>query len=213
MEVPMSERKSKVREVDPRPSEMFVAVNGTHIPKSMTWKQYCYYNEEGLTIQEIRFADAFTDCRDMVQAAIAADVDADVAKPWARVAINKPQVKRRIEDNLAIARRASIVGVGERKVILSKIARADITDCLTVVGNTIELDLHKAKRLGSSKGIVSIKIDEKTDTMGGTSSSKSIQMANSQSAIAELNKMDRVYDESINMSGAVVIIPAEDMKL
>jgi phage terminase small subunit len=179
----------------------------------MTWREFCYYSEEGLTIQEIKFADAFTNTPDLIQAALQADVPEEHAKAWAKVAINKPQVKRRIEDNLAIARRSSVMSVRERKEKLTAIARADITDCLRINGDTIELDLNKARKLGSSKGIVSIKVDEKTDSEGGSSKSRSIQMANPMSAIGELNKMDHVYDTTINSSGAVVIIPAGDMDL
>lgn len=209
----MTENKSKVRTVDSTPSTVFVSENGSHIPNKMTWKQYCYYSEEGLTIQEIKFADAFTESPDLVKAALAADVDEQIALPWAKVAINKPQVKRRIEDNLSLARRSSVMSVRERKERLTSIARADITDCLSLKGDRLEIDLEKAKRHGSHKGIVSIKIDDKSDTEGGTSRSRSLQMVNPISAINELNKMDSVYDKKINNTGAIVIIPAEDMGL
>jgi phage terminase small subunit len=209
----MKPKTSKVRTVDPRPSDLFVSENGTHIPKSMTYKQYCYYSDEGLTIQEIKFADAYTQTPDLVAAAMSADIEEHIAKAWGKVAINKPQVKRRIEDNLAMARRSSVAGVRERKELLTSIMRATITDCLTVTNGKIEIDLEKAKKHGSHKGIVSIKIDDKEDQEGGSSRSRSLQMANPMSAVSELNKMESVYDKAINRSGAIVIIPAEDCEL
>jgi len=208
-----SQNQSKVRQVDPSPSDLFVSENGTHIPKSMTYREFCYYNDEGLTIQEIKFADAFTQTPDLILAALSADVEENVAKAWGKVALNKPQVKRRIEDNLAMARRSTVASVRERQELLTSIMRANITDCLSVQNGKIEIDLEKAKKHGAHKGIVSIKIDDKTDSEGGSSRSRSVQMANSMSAVAELNKMQDVYNKEVNRSGAVVIIPAEDMNL
>jgi len=201
-----------VREVDPRPSERFKSANGKHIPKSMTWREYCFYSDEGLTIQEIKFADAYTETPDATKAALAADVDEVIARGWARHALGKPQVKRRIEDNLALARRSSVAGVRERQEMLTSIMRSNITDCLCVKNGKIEIDLEKAKRHGSHKGIVSIKLDDKTDSEGGSSSSRSLQMTNPISAVSELNKMQDTYNRKINRSGAIVLIPAEDLE-
>ena len=205
--------RSKVRTVDPRPSDLFISSNGTHIPKSMTYKQFCYYSDEGLTVQEIKFADSYTETPDLIRAAQAADIDETVAKAWGKVALNKPQVKRRIEDNLAIARRASVASVRERQELLTSIMRSNITDCITVTNGRMEIDLVKAKKHGSHKGIVSIKIDDKEDSEGGSSRSRSLQMTNPISAVSELNKMQQIYDKGINRSGAIVILPAQDMEL
>ena len=132
----MKKNQSSIRQVDPRPSTLFVSENGTHIPRKMTYKQFCYYSDEGLTIQEIKFADAYTKTPDVIAAAMEADVDESVAKAWGKVAIRKPQVKRRIEDNLAMARRSSVASVRERQELLTSIMRANITDCLSVRENT-----------------------------------------------------------------------------
>jgi len=210
---PQSNKQSQVRQVDPRPSDLFVSENGTHIPRKMTYKEFCYYNDEGLTIQEIKFADSYTQTPDLMAAALAADVEEHIAKAWGKVAIRKPQVKRRIEDNLALARKSSVASIRDRKELLTNIMRASITDCLSVKNGKIEIDLEKAKAHGSHKGIVSIKIDDKEDTEGGKSRSRSLQMANPMSAVSELNKMEAVYEKGVNRGGAIVIIPAEDMEL
>lgn len=181
--------------------------------RRMKWAEWCFLSDEGLTLQEIRFADAFTQSADPIQAALAADVDEQIAKSWAKATLLKPQVKRRVEDNLAMARRSSVLSVRERKELLSTIARATIADCVTIRGGRMEIDLERAKAHGSHRGIVSIKIDDKEDTQGGSSRSRSIQMQSPISAIAELNKMDVIYDRKINRSGAVVLIPAEDLGL
>ena len=213
----MSDKKerSAIRNVVPdEVSDVFVSENGTPIPARMTYAEYCYYNDEGLTIQEIKFADAYTDTPDLIRAAMEADVDEQTAKAWALVAIKKPQVSRRIEDNLAMARRSAVMSVRERQELLTNVARSNIIDCVKVgADGNIELDLDKARKLGSHKGIVSLKMDEKTDSGGGTSKSRSIQMTNPISAIQELNKMQGVYTKDLGKAGAVVIIPAEDMDL
>jgi phage terminase small subunit len=205
--------ESKVRNVDSTPSTMFSSMSGGHIPKKMTWREYCYYNDEGLTLQEIKFADAYTQTPDLIKAALAADVEEQIAKAWAKATIAKPQVKRRIEDNLSMARRSSVMSVRERQEQLTSIARASIADCITIKNGRMEIDLEKAKKHGSHKGIVSIKIDDKEDTQGGQSRSRSIQMSNPMAAISELNKMDIMYDKKVNTGSAVVLIPVEDMAL
>ena len=205
--------KSKVRNVEQEASTTFQAENNGHIPKSMTWREYCFYNDEGLTLQEIKFADAYTDTPDLIHAAIAADVDETVAKAWGRVCLNKPQVKRRIEDNLAMARRSSVMSVREIKESLTAIARANVMDCVKVVGDTLEIDIEKAKKTGAHKGIVSLKFDNKTDPMGGVSKSRSIQMTNPIAAMQELSKLEDRYNKKLKSTGAIVLIPADDMEL
>jgi hypothetical protein len=205
--------KSTVRNVEQEASTTLKAENSGHIPRSMTWREYCFYNDEGLTLQEIMFADAYTDTPDLIRAAIAADVEEVIAKAWGRVCLNKPQVKRRIEDNLAIARRSSVMSVRERQETLTSMARANVLDCVKITGDSIEIDIEKARKTGSHKGIVSLKFDEKEDTLGGKSRSRSIQMTNPISAIQELNKMQDVYNKKLKRTGAIVIIPSEDMNL
>lgn len=206
--------KSKVRNIDTDDaSEEIQAENGGHVPRAMTWREFCFYSDEGLTIQEIKFADAYTDTPDLLKAALQADVEEHIAKAWGTVALKNPQVKRRIEDNLAVARRSSVMSVRERQERLTNIARSDIVDCLTVKGGAIEIDLEKAVKHGSSQGIVSIKIDDKFDSEGGGSRSRSLQMTNPISAMQELNKMQNHYDKKTRDTGAVVIIPAEDLEL
>ena len=51
------------------------------------------------------------------------------------------------------------------------------------------------------------------DSEGGQSRSRSLQMTNPISAISELNKMQAVYDKKTKDTGAIVLIPAEDMGL
>ena len=206
-------KESKVREPDPRPSVLFKSESGRHIPRSMTYKEFCFYSDEGLTVQEIKFADSYVEVPDVKRAAIEAGIEEERALGWGKYTLSKPQVKRRIQDTLAVARRSSVASVRERQEILTSILRSSIADCISIVDGRMEIDLRKAKAKGSDRGIVSIKIDEKEDSEGGSSRSRSVQMANPISAIAELNKMQDVYSRTVDRNGAIIILPAEDLNL
>jgi hypothetical protein len=81
----MAKRISKVRVVDTDTDDKFNPESGK-VPRTMTWREYCFYSDEGLTVQEIKFADAYTDTPDPVKAAIAADVSEEKARGWAKFA-------------------------------------------------------------------------------------------------------------------------------
>jgi len=181
--------------------------------KRMTYSDWCFFNDEGLTVQEIKFADAYTENPDMQAAAIEAGIEEQKAKGWAKALLRKPQVKRRIENNLAIARRSSVMSVRERLDLLTNIGRSSIVDCISVVNGRLEIDLEKAKAIGSDRGICSIKIDDKSDTLGGSSRSRSVQMTSPIQAVQELNRMQKVYDQKLQNTGAIVLIPREDLEL
>jgi hypothetical protein len=91
--------------------------------------------------------------------------------------------------------------------------RSSVVDCLKIKDGRVEIDLEKAKKHGSHRGIVSLKIDDKVDPSGAMSQSRSIQMQNPISAVSELNKMQDIYNKKINRGGAIVLIPSEDMNL
>jgi hypothetical protein len=177
----------------------------------MTYREFLFLSEEGLSISEIKFADAYTQNPDLLEAAREAGYEDEVTmKAWAKATLSKPMVKRRIEDNLAMARRSSVASVRERRELLSSIMRSSIVDCVTIHNGKMEIDLEKAKRMGSHKSIQTIKIDDKEDEKG-SSHSRAISMLNPMSAISELNKMDDLYNKKVNRTGAIILVPAEDL--
>lgn len=179
-----------------------------------TLRDYLFSLDDGLTIEEVKFADAYTkNPSDIVSCAMEAGQDEQFAKAWASFVIRKPQVKQRIQDNLALARRSSVMSVRERLEILTQIGRSTIADCVTIQNGRMEIDIEKAKKHGSDRGIISIKIDDKSDETGGSSRSRSIGMANPIQAIKELNEMEGLYNKKLSKSGAVVLIPVEDLRL
>ena len=97
---------------------------------------------------------------------------------------------RKLQEDLANPRIASIF---ERKKLLTDIARARISDYFEVVNEEIRwkegADKEKAGGLFKIKSVI------KTDKSGNTTRTMSVQLGNVIKAIAELNKMDGLYNK------------------
>jgi phage terminase small subunit len=104
--------------------------------------------------------------------------------------IDKDEIKaeiRRLEEEITTPRMAS---VRERKIRLSDIARAEITDYFEVVGGQLQWKANKEK---PPNGIFSIKTITKTDRSGNTIQTVSVKLGNPIRAIDLLNRMDGLY--------------------
>ena len=79
----------------------------------------------------------------------------------------------------------------ERKVRLSEIAKASITDYFSVVNDSIQWKVNQEKV--PTDGILKIRTASKTDKFGNTTTTTLVKLGNVIKAIHELNKMDGLY--------------------
>lgn len=105
--------------------------------------------------------------------------------------LNKPYILARITDLRQKAEDASVAGVLERKQVLTEIVRGRFMDFLT------NLTPDRLK----SAALQEVRIVEMTLAEGVRKKLTTIRLHNSIQAIAELNKMERVYEPD----GAVTV--------
>lgn len=181
----------------------------------MSLRKWRYKTDEGLSVQETKFCDFYTENPIAKEAAVRAGIPEHLAQAWGSHTLRKLAAKRRIRDNLKEIHESSIVQARERREILSGIARASVLDALEVdkYGKPTEFNLLKAKKRGSHRAVSGVTIEESCDSQGGVRSARTIKMLSPVQAIDTLNKMDQIYDKKVAKSGGLVIIPLEDMEL
>jgi hypothetical protein len=183
--------------------------------QKITLHKWKYKTDEGITVQETKFADFYTENPIAKEAAERAGIPPHLSQSWGCHILRKLAIKRRIQDNLNEMRSSTIIQARERREILSQIARATLNDALTLDANgaPVDFDLNQAKERGAHRAIGGITIEDSVDCQGGSRKSRSIKMTSPIAAIDTLNKMDKLYDKKINAGGGLVIIPLEDMDL
>jgi phage terminase small subunit len=183
--------------------------------QKITLRKWRYNTDEGISVQETKFADFYTENPIGKEAAERAGIPPHLAQSWSSHTLRKLAVKRRISDNLEEMRNSTIMQARERREILTQIARATLNDALTldVNGAPVELDLRQAKQRGSHRAISGITMEDSHDCQGGSRKARTIKMISPIAAIDTLNKMDHTYDKKLNAGGGLVIIPLEDMEL
>ncbi len=105
--------------------------------------------------------------------------------------IKRAEIKaeiRRLQEEMASPR---IMTLHERKVRLSEIARASLTDYFSVVNDSIKWNIDQEKV--PTDGIFKIRTVSKTDKFGNTTTETSVKLGNVIKAIHELNKMEGLY--------------------
>ena len=104
------------------------------------WK---FNTDEGISVQETKFADFYTENPIAKEAAERAGIPPHLAQGWGCHTLRKLAIKRRIRDNLEEMRGSQIVQARERREILSQIARATLNDALTLdaSGRPLDFDL------------------------------------------------------------------------
>lgn len=183
--------------------------------QKITLHKWRYKTDEGITVQETKFADFFTENPIGKEAAERAGIPTHLAQTWSSHTLRKLPVKRRIANNLEEMKSCTIMQARERREILTQIARATLNDALTLDVNGVptDFDLNQARTRGAHRAISGITLEDSVDCQGGMRKSRTIKMTSPISAIDTLNKMDKLYDRKVNTSGSLVIIPLEDMDL
>jgi len=97
----------------------------------------------------------------------------------------------------------------QRKVALSDIARADLSDYVTMDGHG-GLDIEFDGKSKNRQAVSSIKITETPDRNGDIITGKEIKLRDPMKAIDVLNKMDGLYQTNVNVRGDVNIQFGED---
>lgn len=176
------------------------------------WK---YKTDEGLTVQETKFADFYTETPMVKDAAIRAGIPDHLAQTWGSHTLRKLATKRRVKANLEEIHSSVIMQARERREVLTQIARASLVDALDLDrhGTPLRLNLNSAKLKGSHRAVSGITLENSVDCQGGTRDAVSIKMISPIQAIDTLNKMDKLYDAKMKSGASLVIIPLEDMEL
>ncbi len=174
-------------------------------------REHRFNTEEGISVQESKFADFYTENPIVKDAAIRAGLPEHLAGSWGSLTLKKMAVKRRIRENLNELRSSTIMQARERREVLSQIARSDVRNLVRLDENgcPIELDFSK----GRTRAVAGISIEDSTDCQGGVRKSRSIKLVSPIQAIDTLNKMDKLYDTKVKAGGSLVVIPVEDMEL
>jgi phage terminase small subunit len=183
--------------------------------EKMSLRKWKFKTDEGLSVQETKFADFYTENPIAKEAAVRAGIPEHLAQNWGSHTLRKLAIKRRVRDNLQEIHGSIIMQARERREVLSGIARASVMDAMNLneKGTPTSFNLRKAKLAGAHRAIASISVEESVDCQGGRRSAASIKMTSPVSAIDILNKMDNVYDKKLSKGGSLVIIPLEDMDL
>jgi phage terminase small subunit len=164
----------------------------------------------GLTIQEVKFADEYSINPNGKQSALQAGYSESHAAKMACQLLKKKAIRLRIKQNLQLARASTIMEVRERKERLTQIGRADLRDFVSIQGNQVCMKIKGKKRKGTLR---SLAIEETFDAKGNRKVTHKIQLHDPMKAIDMLNRMDGEYNETIDVSGSLVVINGDDANL
>jgi hypothetical protein len=114
-----------------------------------------------------------------------------------------PLVKKRIDELKAMTVTETVMSITERKEKLTKIARANLTDFVTPSG---EPDISDKK--ANVEALAEFTHTTRISKQGDPVIEKSIKLINPITAIAELNKMDKVYSDApvVNNNTQVIFV-------
>ena len=125
---------------------------------------------------------------------------ANVAKVNASRLLTKANVKAKYEELTKQTESAAVMSVEERKARLSEIARARLTDYQESGADGAGY-INIGKESPNTAAIAGIKSSTKFDENGNTGTLYTeVKLHNPIAAIAELNKMDNLYDDSAKLN-------------
>ncbi len=104
--------------------------------------------------------------------------------------------------------KASVMSVVERQVVLSELARGDLSDYVDI-SEEGRLRLEFGKNSVNRRSVRSIKINEGIDKNGDSFVNSEIKLADPVKAIDTLNKMDGLYQQNVNIKGDIQIVMDE----
>lgn len=146
----------------------------------------------------------------------AAAIKAGYAESWAATAahdlLRLDKIRYRIALEMAEIYSRSVMTVLERKEILTRIGRGDISDFATIKNGNLQIDPEALKNAKTKGTIKRIKV-ERAPSQFGDCVRTEFELHDSKDAIDKLNRMEKVYEDRLNIGITLVDIDKEDAAL
>lgn len=145
-------------------------------------------------------------------AAIKAGYSTKTAGVIAHELLHKDKIRYRIALELSELYSRSVLSVLERKEILTRISRGDITDFTEVSNGNLVIKSDSLEQ-GKAKGAIKRIKMEKTSNQFGETERVELELHDPKDAIDKINRMEKVYEDRLNIGITLVELDREDKEL
>lgn len=146
----------------------------------------------------------------------AAALKAGYAESWAHIAahdlLRLDKIRFRLALELSEIYSRSVMSVIERKEILTRIGRGDISDFATIENGNLKIDPKKLKNAKTKGTIKRIKMERAPSQFGDVVRTE-FELHDSKDAIDKLNRMEKVYEDRLQIGITLVEVDKEDSAL
>ena len=161
-----------------------------------------------LTQRQESFCLNYFKCGNASEAGILAKYSPKSVRNITSILLTNPNIKARLKELQQAAEDAAVMTVVERKRKLSVIGRAELTDFI------VDDEPVLSKNTPNSAAAEEYSVSTRYTRSGDPIITRSVKLLNPVSAIQELNKMEKIYDDStrvnVNLNQVVLKVVYED---